>query len=249
MKVLLTRVLLTHGEGRLEGLAEALSAQGFDVTHEPFIKTEFLPVNQARAAAEGLFGADWLLFTSRTAVKAWVNLALPLDPYKIGVVGQKTAEEIERANGTVSLVAEPANAKGFLDTFLACVSLPSRVGLPCGERALPTLSTGLSEAGFTVQKAVLYRTALQLAPHLDADFIVLASPSAVAALPEPAGQTQLVALGPSTYQAVKARGWHAAEAQTPDVKGVVQALFTAITATLPAAQVELAQPKNQPGEL
>lgn len=227
-------VLLTHSEGRLEGLAEALSAQGFTVTHEPLVKTEVLPVYQARAAAERLFGAEWLLFTSRTAVKAWTTLGLPLGPYKIGAVGQKTAEAVAKAGGSVSLVAEPANAEGLLQAFLTRVSPPSRIGLPGGERALPTLSAGLSKAGFTVQKAVLYRTTPQPLTQTDADLIVLASPSAVAALPKTLGRAQLVALGPSTQRAIEARGWHAAEARTPDALGAVQAVLTATTATLSA---------------
>ncbi len=221
------KILLTHSEGRLEGLAAALGAQGFDVVHEPLVKTEFLPAEESQLAAERLLGADWLLFTSRTAVKAWTTLGLSFDTCKIGAVGQKTAEELGSAGGTVSLVAEPAHAEGFLQLFLARVSPPGRVGLPCGEQALPTLSAGLSGAGFTVEKAVLYRTTAQPVTQLDADLVVLASPSAVAALPETLGRAQLVALGPSTCQAVRERGWHAYKARTPDAEGVVQAVLAA----------------------
>ena len=221
------RVLLTHSEGRLEGLAEALGAQGFDVTHEPLIKTELLPAEKARVAAEKLRGADWLLFSSRTAVRAWAALGLTFGTYKVAVVGQRTAEEVEKSGGTILLTAEPANAEGLRHTFLTHASPPGRVGLPCAEGALPTLSKGLSAAGFTVEKAVLYRTVVRPVAHLKADFIVLASPSAVAALPPTLGQTQLIALGPSTYQAIRERGWHAAQAQTPDAKGVVQTVLTA----------------------
>ena len=221
------KILLTHSEGRLEGLAQELRVRGFEVTHEPLVATEFLPAKEALAAAEKLCGVDWLLFTSRTTVQAWAALALPLNTCKIGAVGQKTADEVEKSGGSVSLVAEPANAEGFLRLFLAHVSSPSRIGLPCGEQALPTLSAGLGNAGFTVEKAVLYRTTAQPATQLDAGLVVLASPSAVAALPETLGRAQLVALGPSTCQAVRERGWRAYEARTPDTKGVVQAVLAA----------------------
>ena len=223
-------ILLTHSEGRLEDLAQALRTHGFRVTHQPLVHTELLPAREAYREVERLRGADWLLFSSRTAVQAWAALGLSLDTYNIGVVGQKTAAEVERVGGTVSLRATPENAEGLLETFLTHVSPPLRVGLPCGEGALPTLSN-LADAGFTVTKAVLYRTVTRPLTRLDADLIVLASPSAVAALPPTLGRTRLVALGPSTHEAVRKRGWHAAEAQTPDAHGVVQAVLRATLET------------------
>ena len=221
-------ILLTHSEGRLEGLAQALREQGFTVTHRPLVYTEFLPAAEVRAEAEKLRGANWLLFSSRTAVQAWVALELSLKTYKIGVVGQKTAAEVEKSGGSVSVLAKPENAEGLLEAFTAHVSPPLNVGLPCGEQALPTLPQGLADAGFTVIKAVLYRTHTRPLTQTNADLIVLASPSAVAVLPETAAQTQLVALGPSTAAAVKKRGWPVTEAHTPDASGVVQAVLAAL---------------------
>lgn len=87
-------VLLTHAEGRLEGLAEALAARGFQPVHLPLIATRPLPVS-ARAARE-LLGCDWLLFTSRSAVAAWCALGLPLAGARprLGAVGEATAREL-----------------------------------------------------------------------------------------------------------------------------------------------------------
>ena len=222
------RVLLTHSEGRLEGLKRALTAQGFEVTHRPLIQTELLMEAEVKGAAE-LLHSDWLLFTSRTAVRAWTMLGLPLtgNVPKLGVVGEATAEEIARSGGTVALTAEPASAQGLLTIFQAHVSPPARVGLPCGEQALPTLQAGLIESGFSVSKTCLYRTVAQPLPAASADLIVLASPSAVAALPETLTHARLVALGPSTHQAVRERGWRATESRTPDVAGVVGAVWNA----------------------
>ncbi len=218
------RVLLTHSEGRLEGLAPSLEAQGFSVTHHPLVRTEFLP--EVEGAAD-LLGCDWLLFTSRTAVRAWSALGLPLGgTLKLGVVGAATALELERLGAEVALHAEPASAQGLLTTFCAHVAPPARVGLPCGEQALPTLQIGLTGAGFTVTKVCLYKTVTQPFRRTDADLIVLASPSAATALPESA-KSALVTLGPSTQQAVCKRGWHATRARTPDVSGVVEAVLSA----------------------
>lgn len=224
------RVLLTHHEGRLEGLAAALAARGFSVTHVPLIETAFFQGDETAASARALLACDWLLFTSRTAVQAWAALGLPLtgEVPRVGVVGTGTGEDVARLGGTVALTAEPAHAQGLLATFQTQTTPPARVGLPCGEGALPTLADGLTQAGFEVTKVSLYRTVTRAFPQTEPDLIVLASPSAVAVLPETLpSRTKLIALGPSTGQAVRARGRHATEAETPDLAGVVQAVLNA----------------------
>lgn len=221
--------MLTHGEGRLEGLADALSAHGLTVTQHPLIETVVLPDEQVRADAEALLEADWLLFTSRTAVRAWGSLGLPLDGAtpKLGAVGRRTADDLRGLGGRVALEARPPNAAGLLETFLSHVSPPATVGLPCGEQALRTLETGLTRAGFAVSKAVLYRTLTRPLPEADADVVVLASPSAVAALPGTLTGVRLVALGPSTARAVRDRGLHAVESRTPELASITEAVLQA----------------------
>ena len=223
------RVLLTHSEGRLEGLADALIAHGLAVTHDPLIETVFLPDKRVRADAEALLGVAWLLFTSRTAARAWAALGLPLDGAtpQLGAVGRRTADDLRRLGGRVALEAGPPNAEGLLETFSSHVAPPAQVGLPCGEQALGTLETGLTRAGFTVSRAVLYRTVTRPLPETDADIVVLASPSAVAALPGSLSNARLVALGPSTARAVRERGLHAVESRTPDLASIVEAVLQA----------------------
>lgn len=229
-------MLLTHSEGRLQGLADALAARGLAVAHRPLIETELLPCEAVRADAELLLGAAWLLFTSRTAVRAWAALGLPLDgatpgaTAKLGAVGRRTADDLRDLGAQVALEAEPPNAEGLLRTFSAHVAPPAQVGLPCGEEALGTLETGLTRAGFTVGKAVLYRTLTRPLLETDADLVVLASPTAVAALPDALTGARLVALGPSTARAVRERGLDAVESRTPDLTGVVEAVLQAARA-------------------
>lgn len=222
-----TTVLLTHGEGRLEGLAAALTARGFSVTHHPLIATEFLPPATVRPSAEALLTSDWLLFTSRTAVQAWAALGLPFGQGpRIGAVGVRTAADLTELGGRVALTAQPENAQGLLETFVARVSPPASVGLPCGVGALPTLGGGLTRAGFTVARAPLYRTVARPFPDSSANLIVLASPSAVAALPATLRpETRLVTLGPSTHQAVRNRGWSAVQAESPSLGSIVRAVL------------------------
>ena len=227
-------MLLTHSEGRLEGLADALGAHGLAVTHHPLIKTIFLPDEQVRADAEALLEAAWLLFTSRTAVRAWAALGLPLEgaTFQLGAVGRRTADDLRDLGGRVALEAQPPNAEGLLETFLSRVSTPTIVGLPCGEQALGTLETGLTRAGFTVRKAVLYRTVSCPLPETDADVVVLASPSAVAALPGSLSRARLVALGPSTARAVRERGLNAVESRAPNLASITEAVLQAAATPL-----------------
>ena len=49
---------MTHSAGRLEGLADALSAYGLTVTHHPLIETVLLPSEQVWADAEALLEAE-----------------------------------------------------------------------------------------------------------------------------------------------------------------------------------------------
>ena len=127
----------------------------------------------------------------------------------------------------MALEAQPPNAEGLLGTFLSNVSAPVTVGLPCGEGALGTLETGLTRAGFTVYKAILYRTVSCPPPETDADVVVLASPSAVAALPGSLMGKRLVALGPSTARAVRERGLDAVESRAPDLASIAEAVLQA----------------------
>jgi uroporphyrinogen-III synthase len=236
-------VLLTHAEGRLGGLAEALTARGFKPLHLPLIETRPLPVPER--AARALLGCDWLLFTSRSAVAAWCALKLPLAGVqpRLGAVGEATARELAARGGRVQLVGDPPNAAGLLARFVEHASPPAHVGLPCAKGALQTLPEGLERAGFTVTRLPLYETVARAWPETfaltdatitDTTIIVLASPSAAEALPQAVGErSPLVALGPSTKRALEARGWRAHQAPTPDVAGVTEAVLQAASQTRP----------------
>ena len=56
--------------------------------------------------------------------------------------------------------------------------------------------------------------------------VILSSPSAVAGLPERGGPrgARLVTLGPSTADAVTARGWRAECAERPDAAAVIEVI-------------------------
>jgi uroporphyrinogen-III synthase len=97
-----------------------------------------------RPSAEALLTSDWLLFTSRTTVQAWAALGLPLSHGpRIGAVGARTAADLTQLGARVALSAQPENAQGLLETFVARISPPAASGSPAVKercRRFPTTS-------------------------------------------------------------------------------------------------------------
>ena len=255
------RIVLTHAPGRFEGLDAALRRRGHTVVRAPLIATVPRTGEDVRAAAEALLTLPWLLFTSRSAVEAWSALEAgwraPGEPAggapRVGAVGRKTASALRAAGAEPALVAERApRSAGLADAFLQHPEAASPVGLPQGDRALPTLRRALERAGFETRPLVLYETVTQPWPGdatgsdagavgagrgdngagdaaalraaaSAAELIVLASPSAADALPaEAAGRAALVAIGPTTAAALERRGLSPRQARAPSVGGVLE---------------------------
>jgi uroporphyrinogen-III synthase len=219
------KIALTQSAGRLEGLEQALLAQGFEVIRAPLIQTEVLTSARTRALAQSLLACPWLLFTSPTAATAWQALGLPFKQSSIGVVGQKTARAVQAFGGNVKLLAEPQTALGLADVFLQHPEAAAPVGLPRSDRALPTLENELEKNGFTTRPAVIYKTTARNWQGYEADVVLLSSPSAVEALPPKlAKSAKLIALGPSTGATIKDYGWSFVQAKSPDISSIIDAI-------------------------
>lgn len=217
------RVALTMQAGRLEPLAEALAAHGLEPVAAPLIETR--PRSEARAEAAALLALPWLLVTSRSTVEAWAALGLAWDGPRVGAVGDATAAALRAARADVALVAETPTGAGLAAAFLARPDARGPVGLPQGSRARPELRDALEAAGVATRPVTVYDTTARAWDGGEVGAVVLASPSAVAALPERiARAARLVALGPTTAEAARARGWSCAAAPTPDADGVLAAL-------------------------
>jgi len=221
------RVAVTASVGRLAGLEERLRDAGHEAVRAPLVRTA--PTADA-AAAERLLGLSWRLYPSRSAVAAWVALGLGFaDGARIGAVGPGTATDLGLAGADVSLVARPATAAGLSRDLLRHPQSPrpgDAVGIVQGNRARSTLAENLEGAGIEVRTATVY-TSEGVAWSLDGqvDAVVLASPSAVAALPADVGVVALlVAIGPTTAAAAVRRGWSVVQAAEPTVAGVLGAM-------------------------
>ncbi|MCS7193833.1 MAG: uroporphyrinogen-III synthase [Meiothermus sp.] len=215
------RIALTQSEGRLAGLQEALEAMGLEVWRVPLVQTRFLP-----ADLTPIQDCRWWLFTSVTAVQAVRALGARLEGRRLGAVGPATRRALEEAGGAVEVVAPEGHALSLAEAFLARRPF-GFVGLPQGNRAQPHLARRLREAGYTVEVVTVYETLTCPWPQgLEApELILLASPSAVEALPDAVGErAHSLALGPSTAAALEERGWPHTLLASPSVEAVLKAI-------------------------
>lgn len=252
------RVVLTHSEGRLEGLDAALAARGFAVDRTPLVATRSRQDARTRAAAAELLELPWLLFTSRSAVEAWLELGLPRPvPQgrpRVGAVGEATAAALERVGIAVRLVADGSGAAGLARAFLRRPDAAGPVGLPQGDRARPELRAALEGAGIPCRPVTVYETVAlpwpDAVPEGEApgapdapDVVVLASPSAADALPDAVARAaRLVTLGPTSSRAARARGWRPHEADAPTADALVALLVRLASDSAPSGPAPEEEP-------
>jgi uroporphyrinogen-III synthase len=237
------RIALTHSGGRLEALAPALRELGHEVVHTPVIATAPLLDDATRRAAALLVGLPWRCYPSRSAVEAWSALGLPFDDgARLAAVGSGTAAALHAAGAARVLTPEraAANAAGLASAVLAAGARGAEVGLVQGRRARPELESRLRAGGALPRRAIVYAVmSVPWSSDVGFDAVLLASPSAVAALPDDvARRGHLVALGPTTAAAVRDRGWSCHQASEPTVAGALAAL-TRVAARTPQGAREL----------
>ncbi len=221
------RVAITTSPGRLEGLDAQLAALGADVVRAPLVHTHPLDDPDAARALRDL---AWRLYPSRSAVEAWTRQGLAFDDRaRIAAVGPGTADALRAAGADVAFTPTRATGEALAKELLAQPGGPRRgdvVGLVRGDRGRTDVKGILQRAGVVVRTATLYATRAAAWPDgVEVDAVVLASPSAVAALPDAVARAAtLVAIGPTTAAAIRDRGFAAREAHEPTEAGVVAVL-------------------------
>ena len=243
------RILLTRSEEDAAEWAQALEDLGVAAVTLPCIDAE--PLGDA-ALGHALRGAaneaDWLVFTSRRGVEAFIRLAGPDAgrDARIAAVGPATAEAAVRSLGRVDLVGERGTAESLAEAMIrelvpgrgtstaAGDDTPPTIVLALAENARDVLERELRAAGAACRRFDVYRT-IPSAPRapklalsgLGVRAVWLASPSAVEGFVNQVdidADVPLVAIGPSTADAIRARGLApAAEARTPSFEGLLEA--------------------------
>ncbi len=234
------RILITRSEDDAAAWADALTRAGAEAVVLPCIDAEPLGGDALGAALrEAAKRADWLVFTSRRGVDAFVRLVgAPALGARIAAVGPATADAARRALGRVDLVGERGTAESLADALIDALgdktATPPRIVLAIAENARDVLERRLREAGVDVRRFDVYRT-VPAAPRtprvslaaLGVDAVWLASPSSVTGFlnqVELDTEVPLVAIGPSTAAAIRARGLTvAAEAAAPSFEGLLEA--------------------------
>jgi uroporphyrinogen-III synthase len=234
------RVLLTRSEEDCAEWAERFAERGAEPVSLPCIRCEQLTMPAMRAElVAAVPRADWLAFTSRRGVEAFVALEPPAwnARCRIAVVGATTAEAAKSALGRVDLVGRGGTGAALAATLVSDGDLAHhpRVLLAVAENAGDVLERTLREAGAQCTRCNVYRTvaAPPTKPRrplstLRVDNVVLASSSAVAGFLhqiEVDVPVNVYTIGPSTTAAARRAGLAVtAEAREPSLEGILEAM-------------------------
>lgn len=232
---------LTHSRHALPGLARRIEELGHSVQWQTLVETRTIDEEATRDEAARLLSCDWLVFPSRSAVRAWVQLGLPWSagPGKhaalgmtsaapaIAAVGRGTAAELRAAGSHARLVGD-GDAESTARALLEVTRPGESIGLVQGDRARSILSDLLGRGGRKVSAVTVYRVEITAWHGPPAQVTVLASPSAAEAF----GATLLartvpVAIGPVTAAAVRGLGSQPIVATAPYAREVAQAVTRA----------------------
>lgn len=191
-------------------LAEALRQAGARVSEIPMVSVAPVPFS-----LPALDAYQWLFFTSRNAVQAFMSQAAGQALPDIAAVGPATARLIEAAGHAVRFVPPEFHARAAAEAFLQAYGhQPGRVLWPCGNLANPELKDLLTARGVPVTPLVVYETRprTRLDPEERAllagplDMLVFTSPSAVQALSglhSFTARPRVACLGPQTARAAR----------------------------------------------
>lgn len=242
-------VVVTRPVSGAAPLLEQLQAAGAGAHCIPLI--DFAPPldpGPLMQACRQIARYDWIVFTSRQAVRAVVDQCpLPaVNRPAIAAMGPGTADRLEAAGWPVDLVARGLGGAGLARLLSATHDLVGRrVLFPASSLAATELTDVLGTAGAQVERVEAYRT-VPPPPERTRDLLpmvarattilVLASPSAVqnflamcrnagGEMRVPLAEVKAVAIGATTGRELREAGVsRVEEATTPDSEGLFNAV-------------------------
>jgi uroporphyrinogen-III synthase len=219
-------VVVTRSRERQGPLVDLLGDHGAAVVELPLIETREVPGEVQRLADE-ITRHQWLAVTSPSGAALLRRLAVPSEVH-VAAVGPSTAQALSRCD----VIATVHSGAGLVDEMGAGQQRTVLVVEARG--AAPTLTRGLSDAGWVVTAVQPYTTvtvappADQVAAALAADAVVFASGSAARAWAEQLGTegpAVMVAMGPQTASDARQVGLKISlVAADHTVHGIVSAL-------------------------
>jgi uroporphyrinogen-III synthase len=244
------RVINTRPDGQNAGLSALLRKSGFAPLEIPLIAITADEKGLEKLRKLAASGFTGIFLSSPNGLR---QLAAALDPAALArwtakpfyLVGPKSRPEVEALGGRVAFVPEQPSLQGFLEEFKA---QPGPAGLPMMQRWLHPCSLltkarpeAFRERGVEVENVPVYRpgfpedAAARLAEAGEVSAILFCSGSAVEnfyqAAPEAMAKAVgapkgilAISIGPSTTEALRARGVEPHEAPHADNEGLLDAL-------------------------
>jgi uroporphyrinogen-III synthase len=240
-------VVVTRAEADDGPLSSHLRELGLQVLLWPAVSVAVAETGPLDEALNNIQQFDWIVFASRYAVAAVIErLKAPPANLRVAAVGQATGQVLRQRGWPVDLLPGDANAAALVSEFATKPMQGTKVLFPASSRALPTIAVGLTQLGATVTQVEAYRTE---PASLDVDAcrawierdaisaVTFASPSAVVELEHSLGKAhfdrllkavKVIAIGPTTAQALEGRGCTPILAESANLGGLAATTFRSL---------------------
>ncbi len=152
-------ILIPRAKKQASELSEKIKQLGGTPVEIPLLAFRSLPLASDTQAKLQEGGYDWLLFTSSNGVNAFFHAMEFGDfPYKIAVIGDKTAETLATYGHEAAFIPSSFVAETFAFEFSKEVANGERVLIVKGSLARSVLYSNLLEAGLAAEEAIIYET-------------------------------------------------------------------------------------------
>lgn len=243
------QVIVTRPEGVEGPLTRLLSERGARVLNWPVVAIESLQHPAAlEEALKNLPSYDWIVFTSPRAVAAvTARRPPPKGRPQVAAVGESTAGKLADAGWRADLVPSDGCGEALVREFerIDCAGL--KVLFPASQIARDTVPEGLEALGARVDRVIAYQSVpapldrsacLAVLDSAELPVVTFASPGSVDGLKSALGAaayrrlmatSRVVAIGPTTAQALKESGFIAVTiANAHTLAGLASAVEIAI---------------------
>jgi uroporphyrinogen-III synthase len=203
------RVIVTRPRAQAGALVEALRSRGFEPVVFPLLEIE--PIDDGPI---DLTGYDWVIVTSANGAEELARRRQGELP-RVAAIGPQTAAVLRERGLPVDFVPSTASQEGLVEQLPRPVGRALFVGAESARRVLAD--------ELPADFRVVYRTVERIPGESPGgELVLLASPSAARAWAKVDPGVPAITIGPQTTSAARAAGLSvAAEAETPDVRGLV----------------------------